>query len=165
MMDGLRERNVPIRRPDTLCGKHLIGGATINVLSPCPGFVPDESANDNSFVIRISYGRRSVLLVGDAEAEAERTLLARDPEALRSDLLKIGHHGSRTSTTPAFLEAVSPGVAFVCSGVRNRYGHPNPGVIQRLEARGVNVARTDRGGDIVWETDGERVRLLRPSAR
>jgi len=165
MMAGLRERNVPIRQPDTLCGKHLVGGATIEVLSPCPGFVPDESANDNSFVIRISHGRRSVLLVGDAEAEAERTLLARDPTALRADLLKIGHHGSRTSTTPAFLEAVSPGVAFVCSGVRNRYGHPDPGVVQRLKARGVNVARTDRGGDIVWETDGEHVRLLRPSAR
>lgn len=165
MMAGLREKNVPIRRPDFLCGTHLIGGATIEVLSPCPGFVPDESANDNSFVIRISYGRRSVLLVGDAEAEAERTLLERDPTLLRSDLLKIGHHGSRTSTTQAFLEAVSPRVALVCSGVRNRYGHPDPGVMQRLEAFGVAVARTDRGGDIVWETDGELVRLVRPSAR
>ncbi|HRI71016.1 MAG TPA: DNA internalization-related competence protein ComEC/Rec2, partial [Polyangium sp.] len=165
MMAGLRARNVPIRRPDTLCGKHLIGGATIEVLSPCPGFVVDESANDNSFVVRIGYGKRSVLLVGDAEAQAERTLLERDPNVLRADLLKIGHHGSRTSTTSEFLEAVSPSVALVCSGVRNRYGHPDPGVVKRLEARGVTVARTDRGGDIVWETDGERVRLVRPSTR
>ena len=165
MMASLRERNVPIRRPDTLCGKHLLGGATIEVLSPCPGFVPDESANDNSFVIRISYGQRAALLVGDAEAQAERTLVERYPAALRADLLKIGHHGSRTSTTTEFLEAVSPSVAFVCSGVRNRYGHPDPGVVKRLETHGIHVARTDRGGDIVWETDGERVRLLRPSAR
>jgi competence protein ComEC len=106
-----------------------------------------------------------VLLVGDAEAEAERTLLERDPAALRADVLKLGHHGSRTSTTPAFLQAVSPNVALVCSGVRNRYGHPDPGVVKRLEARGITVARTDRGGDIVWETDGEGVRLLRPASR
>jgi competence protein ComEC len=165
MMKDLRARNVPIRQPDRLCGKHLIGGATIEVLSPCPGFVPDESANDNSFVLRISYGQRSVLLVGDAEAEAEHTLLARDPAALRADVLKLGHHGSRTSTTSAFLDAVAPNVALVCSGVRNRYGHPDPGVVRRLEDRGVTVARTDRGGDIVWETDGEHVRLLRPAAR
>ncbi|MBK9261487.1 MAG: DNA internalization-related competence protein ComEC/Rec2 [Polyangiaceae bacterium] len=165
MMADLRTRNVRIRKPDELCGKHVLGGATIEVLSPCPGFVPDESANDNSFVLRITYGRRAVLLVGDAEAEAERTLLARNPAVLRADLLKIGHHGSRTSTTPAFLEAVSPSAALVCSGVRNRYGHPDPGVLQRLEARGVAALRTDRGGDIVWETDGERVRMLRPSAR
>jgi competence protein ComEC len=165
MMADLRRRKVPIRRPDTLCGKHSVGGATIEVLSPCPGFVPDESANDNSFVLRIVYGRRAVLLVGDAEAEAERKLLDESPTALRADVLKLGHHGSRTSTTPAFLQAVSPSVALVCSGVRNRYGHPDPGVVKRLEARGITVARTDRGGDIVWETDGEHVRLLRPASR
>ena len=165
MMADLRGRNVRIRKPDELCGKHSFGGATIEVLSPCPGFAPDEGANDNSFVLRIAYGRRAALLVGDAEAEAERTLLGRNPAALRADVLKIGHHGSRTSTTQAFLEAVSPSVALVCSGVRNRYGHPDPGVLERLNARGVTVARTDRGGDIVWETDGERVHLLRPTAR
>lgn len=165
LLANLRDRNIPIRRPDTLCGKHSVGGATIEVLSPCPGFVPDESANDNSFVVKIQYGKRSALLVGDAEHEAEKTLLERDPSALKADLLKIGHHGSRTSTTQAFLEAVSPSVAFVCSGVRNRYGHPDPGVLNRLQSRGVTIARTDRGGDILWETDGESVRLTHPSAR
>ncbi|WP_338046515.1 DNA internalization-related competence protein ComEC/Rec2 [Polyangium spumosum] len=165
MLADLRRRGVPIRRPDTLCGKHVIGGATIEVLAPCPGFAPDESANDNSFVLRITYGSRSALLVGDAEAAAERALVAKDPAALRADLLKLGHHGSRTSTTPPFLDAVRPSVALVCSGVRNRYGHPDPGVLASLATRGVTIARTDRGGDVVWETNGEAVHLSRPSAR
>ncbi len=165
MLAGLRRRGIPIRRPDTLCGKHTIGGATVEVLSPCPGFVPDESANDNSFVLRIRHGRRSALLVGDAEAAAERALVAKDPAALRADLLKLGHHGSRTSTTPPFLDAVRPSVALVCSGVRNRYGHPDPGVLAALRARDITIARTDRGGDVVWETDGEAVHLSRPAAR
>jgi len=165
LMRGVRKRGIPIRRPDTLCGKHHIGGAIVEVLSPCPAFAPDESANDNSLVLRISYGSRAALLVGDAEAAAERALLARDPSALRADLLKVGHHGSRTSTSPDFLAAVAPGVAMVCSGVRNRYGHPDPGVLRLLSERGVHAARTDRGGEIVWETDGHDVRLSRPAAR
>jgi len=165
MLAGLRKRGVPIKRPDVLCGKHEIGGASVEILSPCPGFVPDRSANDNSFVIRLSYKHRAALLVGDAEAEAEAALVARDPSLLRADLLKIGHHGSRTSTTRAFLAAVSPNVAFVCSGVRNRYGHPDPGVLHALQGRGIHVARTDRGGDVLWETDGESTSLTRPAAR
>jgi beta-lactamase superfamily II metal-dependent hydrolase len=165
LLAGLRNRGVPIRRPHELCGKRKLGGATVEVLAPCPGFVPDASANDNSFVLRITYGRRAALLVGDAEHEAEAALVEKNPKALRADLLKVGHHGSRTSTTQAFLEAVSPSVALVCSGVRNRYGHPDPGVIGRLEARGVAVARTDRGGEIIWETDGEAVHVRRPAAR
>jgi competence protein ComEC len=165
LLRGVRRRGIPVRRPDTLCGKHRMGGAIVEVLAPCPAFAPDESANDNSLVLRISYGARAALLVGDAEAAAERTLLARDPAALRADLLKVGHHGSRTSTSPDFLAAVAPSVALICSGVRNRYGHPDPGVMDLLAARGVHAARTDRGGEIVWETDGHDVRLFRPSAR
>jgi competence protein ComEC len=165
LIAGLRRRGIPIRRPDTLCGRHELGGAIVEVLSPCPSFLPDESANDNSLVLRISYGSRAALLVGDAEAAAERALLARNASSLRADLLKLGHHGSRTSTTPDFLAAVSPSVAVVCSGVRNRYGHPDPGVMRALAARGVLAARLDRGGDVVWETDGRETRLLRPMSR
>src|SRR5262249_39207590 len=72
-----RARGVPIRRPRDLCGApRVAGGATIEVLAPCPGYAPDAGANDNSLVLRISYGRRSVLLVGDAEREEERALVA-----------------------------------------------------------------------------------------
>jgi len=165
LLADLRRRGVPIRRPSSLCGEHAIGGATIEVLAPCPGFSPDESANDNSFVLRIRHGRHAALLVGDAEAAAERALVAKHASSLRADVLKLGHHGSRTSTTKPFLDAVRPRVALVCSGVRNRYGHPDPGVLSALDARGITIARTDRGGDIVWETNGDWERLLRPALR
>jgi competence protein ComEC len=136
----------------------------VEVLAPCPELHPDRGANDNSFVLRITHGARSVLLVGDAEHEAEEALLARyGAGALRADLLKVGHHGSRTSTRPEFLAAVSPTLATISCGVRNRFGHPHPEALSTLAARGVAVVRTDRGGGLTWETDGAEVRWARPS--
>jgi competence protein ComEC len=166
ILGALRDRGVPIRRPKDLCGApRTISGATVEVLSPCPSFHPDASANDNSFVFRVTYGRRSALLVGDAEHEAEAELVHRRPEALRADLLKIGHHGSRTSTSAAFLQAVSPSLAAISCGVRNRFGHPHPIALSTLAAHRVPVVRTDRGGQVIWETDGVDVRVRRPLSR
>ncbi|WP_438025516.1 DNA internalization-related competence protein ComEC/Rec2 [Sorangium sp. So ce233] len=163
LLSDLRRRGVPVVRPASLCGRpRVLSGATIEVLAPCPELHPDRGANDNSFVLRISYGARSALLVGDAEHEAEDALVARYGAALRADLLKVGHHGSRTSTGAALLAAVDPSVAAVSCGVRNRFGHPSPEVLSRLSARGVAIARMDRGGALIWETDGERVLWSRP---
>lgn len=161
LLRDARARGVRVVAPASLCGapRHF-GGATIEVLAPCPDFSPDEGANDNSFVLRIRYGRRAVLLVGDSEHHAEAALLARGTD-VRADLLKVGHHGSRTSTTPAFLEAVAPELAAVSCGVRNRFGHPHPETLQTLATAGVPLLRTDRGGAVVWETDGEEVRVSR----
>ncbi|AUX27089.1 competence protein [Sorangium cellulosum] len=165
LLSDLRRRGVPIVRPASLCGRpRLLSGATVEVLAPCPDLHPDVGANDNSFVLRITYGARSALLVGDAEHEAEAALVARYGAALRADLLKVGHHGSRTSTGPELLAAVDPSVAAISCGVRNRFGHPSPEVLARLAARGVAVARMDRGGALTWETDGERVLWSRPGA-
>ncbi|WP_437998022.1 DNA internalization-related competence protein ComEC/Rec2 [Sorangium sp. So ce185] len=163
LLADLRRRGVPVVRPASLCGRpRVLSGATIEVLAPCPELHPDRGANDNSFVLRITYGARSALLVGDAEHEAEDALVSRHGAALRADLLKVGHHGSRTSTGAALLAAVDPSVAAVSCGVRNRFGHPSPEVLSRLSARGVAIARMDRGGALVWETDGERVLWSRP---
>ncbi|XYH97276.1 DNA internalization-related competence protein ComEC/Rec2 [Sorangium sp. So ce1128] len=163
LLSDLRRRGVPVVRPASLCGRpRALSGATIEVLAPCPDLHPDRGANDNSFILRITYGAHAALLVGDAEHEAEEALVARYGAALRADLLKVGHHGSRTSTGPALLAAVDPAVAAVSCGVRNRFGHPSPEVLSRLSARGVAIARMDRGGALIWETDGERVRWSRP---
>jgi competence protein ComEC len=161
---GARARGVAVKRPADLCGApRLVGGATIEVLAPCPGYLPDAGANDNSFVIRIRYGSRAVLLTGDAERDEERAIAASGD--LHADLLKVGHHGSRTSTSPELLAAVRPSFAAISSGVRNRYGHPHPLTLAALGASGIAVGRTDRGGEIVWETDGEAVRIDRPAGR
>jgi competence protein ComEC len=157
-----RAQRVPIRRPRDLCGApRTEGGVTIEVLAPCPSFAPDAGANENSFVLRLTWGRRSALLVGDAEHEEERALMAL-ATSLHADFLKVGHHGSRTSTSPAFLAAVRPSFAAISAGVRNRFGHPSPLTLATLAEARVEVGRTDRGGAIVWETDGEAVRVTRP---
>ncbi|RYE84252.1 MAG: MBL fold metallo-hydrolase, partial [Myxococcales bacterium] len=151
LLDGLRRRGVPVRRPGDLCGRPRdIGGATVELLAPCPSFTPFANANDGSLVLRLSYGRRAVLLVGDAEQAEEASLVATRPLDLRADLLKVGHHGSRTSTGPAFLDAVRPTHAVVSCGVRNRFGHPHPTPLAAMSALGVLVARTDRGGALLW---------------
>ena len=149
----LRERGIPVRGPAELCGEHLRGGVRVQVLSPCPGFRQGIGANDNSFVIRLPWGKRAFLFTGDAEHEAESLLLARGAP-LSADFLKVGHHGSRTSSTPAFLDAVAPRVATMSTGVRNRFGHPHAPTLQKLAARGILALRTDRFGALRIETDG-----------
>jgi competence protein ComEC len=151
-------RGVPVLGPAELCGARELGGATVEVLAPCPGFVPDRGANDNSFVLRIRHGARAVLFMGDAEREEERELVeavARRGGALAADVLKVGHHGSRTSSSAALLDAVRPGVAVISCGVRNRFGHPHAATLDAL-ARS-RVLRTDRDGSVVVTTDGEEL--------
>jgi competence protein ComEC len=161
LLAAMRRNGTRIVRPDELCaGPRTLGGAVFEVLSPCPSFDRDHGANDNSLVVRIGFGRRHALLVGDAEHEAEAALLrAFGASRLRADVLKIGHHGSRTSTTRAFLDAVAPGFAAISCGVRNRFGHPHPNTLATLRAAHVPYARTDRDGAIRWSTDGERISI------
>ena len=114
-------------------------------------------SNNASTVMRLDYGQVSFLLTGDIEADAERHLLATAGEKLRADVLKASHHGSRTSTTPAFLARVEPRSAAVSAGRDNRFGHPHPDVMERLESRvGPNhVFLTARDGTIEYVSDGK----------
>lgn len=126
-----------------------VGAWRIVVLHPPPG---DRSGgNERSLVLRAEAGRGSLLLTGDIGEPTERLLLERhrdDDDALAADILKLGHHGSRHSTSEAFLERVRPGVALVSAGARNSYGHPSTEVVERLAVRGIPLYRTDRGGQI-----------------
>jgi competence protein ComEC len=148
-----------VLRPSALCGARSVGGAEIEVLAPCPGPARDRGPNDNSFALRIRYGARSMLFVGDAEREEEYDLLALGPARLHADVLKVGHHGSRTSSSPALLAAVSPREAVISAGVRNRWGHPHPETLQALAAVGARVWRTDRDGAVTITTDGTHLRV------
>jgi competence protein ComEC len=156
LVRSLRARGVPIRHPDELCGmdRHF-DGATLRVLAPCPSFTPHRGANDNSIVISIEYGARRFLFTGDAEQEEESELLRKHPDDLRADYLKVGHHGSRTSTSEAFLSAVAPALATLSCGVRNRFGHPHVATVERLAAHGVEALRLDRSGSVIITTDGQ----------
>jgi competence protein ComEC len=155
-----RRKFISIRGPANLCGPpRAFGGARVSVLAPCPSYVPDASANNNSFVLRVEYRGRAALLVGDSERERERLLVSAEPVALRADFLKVGHHGSRTSSSWPFLSAVHPTFAAISAGARNRFGHPDPTTLTKLRAIGAQFARTDRDGAIVWETDGRTARL------
>jgi competence protein ComEC len=127
--------------------------------SPSAEAAPPAKNND-SLVLRLCYGKRTILLPGDAEKEAERAILAENSEdSLRADVLKIGHHGSKNSTMPDFLAAVKPRVAIISAGEENPYGHPSPELLERLEAARVRVLRTDRDGAIHVLTDGDRVEV------
>ena len=139
-----------VRTPPNLCGRPLqAGGARITVLAPCPAHDSAYDANDNSIVLRVDYGRTSFLFAGDAEAHAETRLLAAGAR-LRADVLKVGHHGSRTSSSPQFLQAVGPQLAVISAGAANRFGHPHAEVLERLHAAGARIlALAENGGTIV----------------
>jgi competence protein ComEC len=115
--------------------------------------------NNDSLVLRLKYRNRTLLLPGDAEKQAEHAMLQENSENLHSDVLKVGHHGSKNSTTQEFLDAVAPTIAIVSSGEDNPYGHPSPELLARLEASGARVLRTDRDGAVDIVTDGERLEI------
>ena len=154
----LREKGVKLLTPAELCGERLRGGVRVQVISPCPGFRPALGANDNSLVIRLLWNRRAFLFTGDAEAEAEEHLL-HSGVPVSADFLKLGHHGSRTSSTPAFLDAVHPSVGTMSTGVRNRFGHPHAPTLQKLSERKILALRTDRFGAVRIETDGNTLEV------
>jgi competence protein ComEC len=156
---GARAGGVPVLHPRDVCGERSMGGARIEVLAPCPSPTSDRGPNDNSFVVRLTYGKRSFLFVGDAEHDEEADLLTLGAGRLRADVLKVGHHGSRTSTSPAFLAAVHPEHAVISVGIRNRFGHPHPTTLQTLASAGVKVWRTDKDGEVVATTDGVDVEI------
>ena len=127
-------------------------GVRFEVLQPAAGLYeePRVKPNDLSCVVRIDSAYGSVLLTGDLEARGELELVRHDPGALRSDVLLVPHHGSLTSSTPAFIAAVAPEIAVYTPGYRNRFGHPRPAVVARYEAAGVRSYRTDYDGALTF---------------
>jgi competence protein ComEC len=115
-----------------------------------------DDLNNGSLVFRLRYEEVMVLLTGDIEAEAEAALL-QSGAGLQADVVKVAHHGSASSTTQAFLDAVRPRIAVISAGEGNRFGHPSPDVVARLELAGALVYRTDEHGRVVIETNGERL--------
>jgi competence protein ComEC len=112
--------------------------------------------NNDSLGIRITYRQRSILLTGDMEKPMERRALS-EGQPLRADVLKVGHHGSNTSSIDPFLDAVSPLFAIISDGFENSFGHPHPKVLERLRDHRASILRTDRDGLVTVRTDGRRI--------
>jgi len=156
-----RARKIPIERE--LRGKSFDwDGVSGEFLWPEIG--PDEVAlaakNDDSLVLRLCFGDRNILLPGDAEKLAEHKILEENrSHLLHSDILKVGHHGSKNSTIPEFLAAVHPQIGIISVGEANPYGHPSPELLERLQGAGVRILRTDRDGAVHVLTDGQRFEI------
>jgi competence protein ComEC len=135
----------------------VLDGVTIEVLyAPSLPAGSTNTGNEVSNVFRVSYGAASFIFTGDLVKEQEKAILA-SAIPVHSTVLKIGHHGSRTSTSPAFLEAVQPQFAMICAGQDNPFGHPHQETLDLLQQAGIKVYRTDHDGATVFHTDGNRL--------
>lgn len=130
-----------------------LGEATVELIGPVGDY---DETNNQSLILRVEYGQTSFLLTGDMEAEAEQALLLAGAN-VRADVLKVGHHGSATSTSQAFLDAVSPSIAVISVGEGNEYGHPHEQTLTALQTRDIEVYRTDTQGEIIMTSDGETI--------
>ncbi len=127
-------------------------GLKVNFVAPCGSSY--DNLNNYSAVIKIQYGNTSFLLTGDAGTESEQQMLVSGTN-LKADVLKVGHHGSNSSTTSSFIKAVSPKYAVISCGAGNQYGHPHQEVLSRLSSAGVKIYRTDTNGTVIFTSDGK----------
>ncbi len=137
-----------------------VENARVYVLSPVAHYIDTDTShqhpnlNNTSVVLKLQYGNISVLFSGDAEKEVERDMVSVYGDFLHSTLLKVGHHGSNTSSSEDFLSAVNPTYTVISVGKNNKFHHPSPTVVQRFEEMNAVVYRTDEEGAVIFETDG-----------
>lgn len=151
------DRGVGVVRLRRSMALNLGGGASAEVLNPSDAMA--ISPNNGSIGLRIHYGATAIVLAGDAEAEAEADMVQACD--LHADVLKLSHHGSRSSSTQSFLQAVAPHAAVLSVGAHNVFGHPSSDVLERLEYAGTPVFRTDLDGAIIVESDGRNLAIRR----
>lgn len=154
VIDSISKKGLSITKPK-VGEEYDLNGALVTVLAPNgQGYY---SMNDYSIVVRVEYGKNSFLLTGDAEKASEIEMLDKNIEKLSVDLLKLGHHGSITSTSKDFLDAVDPQYAVITVGKGNRYGHPDDEVLARLISKDIQIYRTDLDGNIIAISDGNKI--------
>jgi len=152
-IEVLEDRNLPVRAP--VAGHSFnLGGASFTIVAP--NFSGYSNLNDYSIVLRMDYGDVSFLFTGDAERLSEEEILAAGHD-VSVDVLRVGHHGSHTSTSENFLAAIDPTIAVISAGANNQFGHPHGAVIDRLTNADIHIFRTDYHGTIVMSTDGREI--------
>lgn len=153
VISAAQTKNLKLTVPQV--GKtYTLGEASFEILAPNSSSY--SSTNDYSIVIKLTYGENTFLFTGDAEELSEEEMLDKNFD-LSADLLKVGHHGSDTSTSQAFLNAVNPQYAVISVGVDNKYGHPKKSTMDLLKEKGIEVYRTDEQGTIIAVSDGKNI--------
>lgn len=156
MLDVIGRKNITAEYSRTGTEIQLGGGAVLRIIAPVHSDY--TSLNNFSIACRLVHGNRSFLFTGDIERAAESDIV-NSGEYLKSDVLKVAHHGSTSSSTPAFLEAVMPEYAVIEVGEGNSYGHPKPEVVKRLKGLGAQILTTMECGNIVFVSDGEQLTI------
>ena len=153
LLDAIEEKNITVikAKPGS---EYSAGDIKLTVLAPIGEF---DDYNDYSVVTRVRYGSTSVIVAGDAEKTSEKNMVESYGRALRSDILKLAHHGSSTSTGKEFFETVSPKYAIISCGKNNSYGHPHEETLKLLDKYGVKYYRTDKEGSIIMTSDGKKI--------
>tara|TARA_B100001971_G_scaffold212022_1_gene241045 strand:+ start:23 stop:898 length:876 start_codon:yes stop_codon:yes gene_type:complete len=161
MREVILEKDIPIKYIESRQSYEFGEGIVLDVLFPNKSFVGKDIDDNNlaSIIIKFSDGEIDYIFTGDAPIEIEDQLVALHGAYLDSEVLKIGHHGSYTSSSNLFLEAITPEVAVIQVGKDNRYNHPNFRVMRRLQDRNIPILRNDELGDIKLVSDGEYVEL------
>ena len=124
--------------------------------------ISDNSINNNSLVCKLNYKKYSMLFTGDIEAIAEKAILKKYSKSLnilKSDILKVAHHGSKTSSITEFIEKIKPKYAIIGVGEDNKFGHPSDSTIQNLEKANIRIYRTDKMGEIEMKTNGKEIKI------
>lgn len=152
LLDVLEEQGTNVIRAEH-GDTYNIGEIRMDILGPTD--TDGDDLNNVSIVLKLTYGSTSALFSGDAEAEEEGKILSLYGDRLSAALLKVGHHGSSTSSSERFIEAVMPSIAVISCGVDNKFSHPHKETTLRLESVGAEIFRTDELGNIVFVSDGE----------
>jgi beta-lactamase superfamily II metal-dependent hydrolase len=156
LLTGIRDKNIDALQVRTSTPIPFDSTVRIDVLGPDDDAVQSDDTNNASIVIKLTYGQTSFLFTGDAEMPENQVILGHGFD-VRSTVLKLGHHGSRTSTTESWLRAVQPQLGIISVGANNSFGHPHPEVIAALKAVGVPYLRTDEHGTITITSDGTQI--------
>ncbi|AQR96316.1 ComEC/Rec2 family competence protein [Clostridium saccharoperbutylacetonicum] len=153
LINALKEKNLKLTVPK-VSDELTIGNATLTFLAPNNNQY--ENLNNYSIVCKLKYGNTSFIFMGDAEEVSEGEILQKQLD-IKADVIKVGHHGSRSSSTKAFLEKVNPKYAVISCEKGNDYGHPHKVTIDKLNAKNINVFRTDLEGTIIATSDGNEI--------
>lgn len=157
LLSYIDEQNINVRFAEK-DDSFAIGDAEVKILAPSAKMLKGDDANNFSIVAKITYGKNTFMFTGDARKESEAEMLrSYSAEELKCDVLKIGHHGSRTSSSPNFIKAVDPLIGLMSLGKDNEYGHPHDEPMETIRAQGMTLYRTDELGNVVIVSDGKTV--------